>query len=259
MTNNLTHNYTTYGYTPLCFDKSSLLSFNGEPLDLLTGLYILGAGYRPYSAALMRYTAPDILAPFGAGGLNTYSYNNGDPTNYTDPTGHFKASVRVLRRLKPKMQTRSQLLMNLDSPAHVITPSSMDAPPYFSSSPHAFSSPVSPPNYNPGHLPPYSRRLPKGHTRAVVPTLTPSGARIEPPPPPKYERLPARPQIKTSLPPERVERYRTELQEESARAERIRRNIRAMRRTGISVPDYLTRNLENIRQHRDRIRGLLYN
>ena len=258
MKTNLTHNYTPYGYTPLCLGRPGLLSFNGELPDLPTGLYILGSGYRPYSAVLMRYTAPDTLTPFGVGGLNTYSYNNGDPTNYTDPTGHFKVSVRVARRLNPRMQTRSQLLMNLDSPAHVITPSSRDAPPYFSSSPHAFSSPVSPPHYDPGPLPGYSKRLPKGHMRAMVPTLTPSGARIEPPAPPKYVRFPSRPQIKNSLPPEQVESYRAELREESVRAKRLRSAVRAMRRNGISVPDYLIQDIESNRQRRDFIRDLLH-
>jgi len=36
---------------------------------------------------LMRFNSPDKLSPFGEGGLNTYSYCQGDPVNRVDPSG----------------------------------------------------------------------------------------------------------------------------------------------------------------------------
>jgi len=80
--------YSPYGYRPAEGGLFSLSGFSGEQLDPLTGLYILGNGYRAYSPTLMRFLAPDSMSPFGAGGLNAYSYCLGDPVNRVDPTGH---------------------------------------------------------------------------------------------------------------------------------------------------------------------------
>lgn len=63
--------------------------FNGERLDPVTGMIHLGNGYRPYHPALMRFTCPDSMSPFGAGGINPYAYCVGDPVNQADPSGHF--------------------------------------------------------------------------------------------------------------------------------------------------------------------------
>ncbi|WP_330444751.1 RHS repeat-associated core domain-containing protein (plasmid) [Pantoea agglomerans] len=65
-----------------------LPGFNGERPDPVSGSYHLGNGYRTYSPALRRFTCPDSLSPFGAGGINPYAYCAGDPINRTDPTGH---------------------------------------------------------------------------------------------------------------------------------------------------------------------------
>ena len=65
-----------------------LPGFNGERSDPTTDNYHLGNGYRAYSPVLMRFTCPDSLSPFGAGGINPYAYCGGDPVNLTDPTGH---------------------------------------------------------------------------------------------------------------------------------------------------------------------------
>jgi len=65
-----------------------LPGFNGERRDPVSGAYHLGNGYRAYSPALMRFTCPDSLSPFGAGGINPYAYCLGDPVNHTDPSGH---------------------------------------------------------------------------------------------------------------------------------------------------------------------------
>ncbi|VVP33961.1 RHS repeat domain-containing protein [Pseudomonas fluorescens] len=80
--------YSPYGHRPAEGGLFSLAGFNGEQLDPVTGLYLLGNGYRAYSPTLMRFLAPDSMSPFGAGGLNTYSYCLGDPVNRVDPTGH---------------------------------------------------------------------------------------------------------------------------------------------------------------------------
>ena len=67
---------------------SSVLGFNGERIDPVLGGYHLGNGYRLYSPSLRRFTSPDSMSPFGAGGINPYAYCEGDPINNTDPTGH---------------------------------------------------------------------------------------------------------------------------------------------------------------------------
>ncbi|HEX4551415.1 RHS repeat-associated core domain-containing protein [Pseudomonas sp.] len=81
--------YSPYGHRAVEGGFFGLAGFNGEQLDPVTGLYLLGNGYRAYSPTLMRFTSPDSLSPFDAGGLNPYAYCLGDPVNRVDPTGHF--------------------------------------------------------------------------------------------------------------------------------------------------------------------------
>ncbi|GAB7531035.1 hypothetical protein PS3A_34460 [Pseudomonas sp. 3A(2025)] len=113
--------YTAYGHLPMSSGLSSLLSFDGERRDPVTGHYLLGNGYRAFNPVLMRFNSPDSLSPFGDGGLNAYAYCQGDPVNYRDPTGHiigpyyglmkivdpFTDSVKWLRGAKvfPKRST----------------------------------------------------------------------------------------------------------------------------------------------------------
>ncbi|MEV6671359.1 RHS repeat-associated core domain-containing protein [Streptomyces sp. NPDC051162] len=78
---------TPYGYRP-GGTTSSVLGFDGERVDPALGWYHLGNGYRAYNPAMMRFTTPDNLSPFGAGGINPYAYCLGDPINRTDPSGH---------------------------------------------------------------------------------------------------------------------------------------------------------------------------
>lgn len=68
--------------------ETLLPGYNGERSDPLSGVYHLGNGYRAYNPVLMRFTCPDALSPFGAGGINPYAYCAGDPVNHADPTGH---------------------------------------------------------------------------------------------------------------------------------------------------------------------------
>ncbi|WP_164721180.1 RHS repeat-associated core domain-containing protein [Burkholderia stagnalis] len=79
--------YTPYGYRATDTDMPGLPGFNGEPLDPLTGGYLLGNGHRLYDPVLMRFHRPDTLSPFDGGGLNPYAYCLGDPINRIDPTG----------------------------------------------------------------------------------------------------------------------------------------------------------------------------
>lgn len=68
--------------------NSSILGFNGEPLDSVSGDTFLGNGYRAHIPTLMRFNCPDSRTPFGAGNINSYVYCAGDPVNRADPSGH---------------------------------------------------------------------------------------------------------------------------------------------------------------------------
>jgi RHS repeat-associated protein len=91
--------YTPYGHRPVENALLSLLAFNGERPDPLTGHYHLGNGYRQFNPVLMRFNSPDSWSPFGEGGVNAYVYCEGDPVNRVDPTGHsFQGVWSLLRR-----------------------------------------------------------------------------------------------------------------------------------------------------------------
>ncbi|EKB08972.1 RHS repeat-associated core domain-containing protein [Myroides odoratus CIP 103059] len=79
------HQYGAYGQGEA---EEYLPAFNGERKDPISGHYHLGNGYRSYSPVLMRFTCPDSMSPFGAGGINVYAYCAGDPINLIDPSGH---------------------------------------------------------------------------------------------------------------------------------------------------------------------------
>lgn len=85
--------YSPYGHRSPESGLMSLLGFNGERRDPVTGHYLLGNGYRAFNPLLMRFNSPDSLSPFGKGGVNAYAYCGGDPVNWVDPTG----SVRWFR------------------------------------------------------------------------------------------------------------------------------------------------------------------
>jgi RHS repeat-associated protein len=90
--------YSPYGHRPAENGLLSLLGFNGERPDPVTGHYLLGNGYRAFNPVLMRFNSPDSLSPFGKGGLNAYTYCENDPINKEDQTGHISL-LRQLRRL----------------------------------------------------------------------------------------------------------------------------------------------------------------
>jgi RHS repeat-associated protein len=87
--------YSPYGHRPAESALLSLLGFNGEPPDPLTGHYHLGNGYRQFNPVLMRFNRPDSSSPFKEGGMNAYAYCEGDPIGRRDPTGHsFLSMIR---------------------------------------------------------------------------------------------------------------------------------------------------------------------
>lgn len=93
---NLRLRYMAYGYSA---PQTSPLGFTGQRRDHATGGYLLGNGYRHYSAVLMRFASADSWSPFGEGGLNAYAYCAGDPVNNTDVTGHMRwPTLKSLRR-----------------------------------------------------------------------------------------------------------------------------------------------------------------
>ena len=92
--------YSPYGHRAPENGELSLLGFNGERPDPVTGHYLLGCGYRAFNPALMRFNSPDRLSPFGEGGLNPYTYCLGDPTNNSDPDGHSTLGLGAVLRLR---------------------------------------------------------------------------------------------------------------------------------------------------------------
>ncbi|CAG8869570.1 hypothetical protein PS627_03585 [Pseudomonas fluorescens] len=94
------HSYTAFGYDPDGPESFPDLGFAGQLRDS-AGLYVLGKGYRAYQPTLMRFHSPDSFSPFGQGGINPYSYCEGDPANYSDPTGHMRAVAPVPGRTAP--------------------------------------------------------------------------------------------------------------------------------------------------------------
>lgn len=91
--------YSPYGHRPAESGLSSLLGFNGERPDPVTGHYLLGNGYRAFNPVLMRFNSPDSLSPFGKGGLNIYAYCLGNPITGTDPTGRFSLIPKFVRKI----------------------------------------------------------------------------------------------------------------------------------------------------------------
>lgn len=86
--------FTPYGHRPAESGLLSLLGFNGERPEPLTGHYLLGNGYRAFNPVFMRFNSPDSWSPFGEGGVNAYAYCEGNPVNTMDKTGHAKNLIK---------------------------------------------------------------------------------------------------------------------------------------------------------------------
>jgi RHS repeat-associated protein len=118
--------YSPYGHRPAENGLLSLLGFNGELPDPLTGHYHLGKGYRQFNPVLMRFNSPDSLSPFGKGGLNTYCYCLGDPGNRIDPKGHASGPIgRFFSRLLgiPVPSRKNALISKINNNEIIIQPS----------------------------------------------------------------------------------------------------------------------------------------
>jgi RHS repeat-associated protein len=90
--------FCPYGHRSPESGLSSLLGFNGQRRDPVTGHYLLGNGYRAFNPVLMRFNSPDSLSPFGKGGVNAYAYCLGDPVNMVDPMGKSGLLASVLNQ-----------------------------------------------------------------------------------------------------------------------------------------------------------------
>lgn len=88
--------YSAYGFRSPA--QGPGLAYNAERLDLFSGCYHLGNGYRAYNPTLMRFQSADRLSPFAEGGINAYAYCLCDPVNHRDPTGK-NAEERLLPAL----------------------------------------------------------------------------------------------------------------------------------------------------------------
>lgn len=98
--------YVPYGYRPLSAGFTKI-GFTGQLLELRGGHYLLGNGYRAYNPVLMRFHSPDHLSPFGRGGINAYTYCEGDPVNWRDLSGR--------NRRRPSSRSGSLDLTNTNS------------------------------------------------------------------------------------------------------------------------------------------------
>lgn len=95
--------YTPYGHRPPEDGLLSMLGFNGERSEPLTGHYLLGNGYRAFNPVSMRFNSPDSWSPFGRGGLNAYVYCIGDPINREDNSGRISARWLLIKKNIPQL------------------------------------------------------------------------------------------------------------------------------------------------------------
>jgi RHS repeat-associated protein len=105
--------YSPYGHRPAENGLTSLLGFNGERPDAVTGHYLLGNGYRAFNPVMMRFNSPDSFSPFGRGGLNSYTYCSGSPISRIDPTGHFHLPTFIVSKTLKWLNTaRKHIAIN---------------------------------------------------------------------------------------------------------------------------------------------------
>lgn len=114
--------YAPYGFNAT--QPTRVLGFNGQPRDQVAGYYLLGAGYRAFNPALMRFNSPDSWSPFGEGGWNSYAYVSCDPVNFCDPTGHVKYPQKALQTLVKRPESLALPRQKQSSPVALTPPKS---------------------------------------------------------------------------------------------------------------------------------------
>lgn len=103
--------------------QHSTLAFNGELFDDRLGGYSLGNGRRLYNPRLMRFCIPDSLSPFHIGGINSYAYCQGDPINFTDPSGHAPSIPTTPSNRKiPSLMQQISVRVSLDELNKLLEP-----------------------------------------------------------------------------------------------------------------------------------------
>lgn len=100
--------YSLYGHPSGQSGLASLLGFNGERYEPLTGHYLLGNGLRAFNPVLMRFNSPDPMSPFEEGGVNAYAYCKNDPVNWHDPSGNIsvKSLQEAIAELTPTLSKK---------------------------------------------------------------------------------------------------------------------------------------------------------
>ncbi|MFV3404724.1 RHS repeat-associated core domain-containing protein [Pseudomonas sp. NY15463] len=104
------HAYSVYGHDPSLPSQRTMAGFNGEHIEAVAAGYLLGNGYRLFNPALMRFHSADSLSPFGIGGLNAYSYCQGDPINFKDPSGHTLQRLLISLGLRKRRAGVAELI-----------------------------------------------------------------------------------------------------------------------------------------------------
>jgi len=106
--------YTPYGWRPGRNDNAET-GFTGQICEPELNWYLLGNGHRGYNPALMRFSSPDHLSPFGKGGVNAYMYCQGNPVNYADPRGTSFETLKVMfgALFGPKIIDHGMALFNM--------------------------------------------------------------------------------------------------------------------------------------------------
>lgn len=166
--------YTAYGHHPVESGLTSLLGFNGERPDSITGHYLLGQGKRAFNPVLMRFNSPDELSPFGEGGINPYAYCGNDPINRYDPTGNIPVAIvkpwNFPTRLTKKIFRPWEQLKALDLSSTTISRSRLATPKPGHSAPTLSDLLDAPSNRQ---QPSTSRLPPEGPTRPTQPRVVP--------------------------------------------------------------------------------------
>ncbi|MNN16054.1 hypothetical protein D3C81_1291790 [compost metagenome] len=160
--------YSPYGHRPAESGLLSLLGFNGERLDPVTGCYLLGNGYRAFNPVLMRFNSPDSWSPFGKGGLNGYAYCSGDPINQSDQTGH--AARKLISILKSDKIPFMGSLKKLISRKTRTSRNGINTSGAIENTPRASTPP--PPSYADTFPPSYESAVPVENRPAFSPTPT---------------------------------------------------------------------------------------